>query len=119
MSLSATLLLAIFLVGTATGQLLFKAASVRSKRAGPSAGWSAMALDPLLWLGVAIYILDIFVWLAFIALVPLWQGVMVANLDILLVMICARFFFAEHITIPRVAAIALIAGGVALVGWPR
>jgi drug/metabolite transporter (DMT)-like permease len=116
MSLFATLLLAIFLIGTAAGQLLFKAASVRASRKG-EAHWSALALDPLLWVGIVIYVLEFFVWLAFMSLVPLWQAVMVANVDILLVMVCGRIFFAERITPPRVVSILLISVGVILVGW--
>jgi len=49
--------------------------------------------------------------------VPLWQGVMVACIDILMVMLGGRIFFGERITPPRVAAISLIAIGVLLVGW--
>jgi drug/metabolite transporter (DMT)-like permease len=112
----ATLLLAIFLLGTAGGQLLFKAASVRAHRkaAGP---WGALALEPLLWLGVAIYIFSFVIWLAFVSLVPLWQAVMVANLDILVVMVCGRYFFGERITHLRAIGVMLICVGVGLVGW--
>jgi len=117
MSLLATLLLAVFLVGTATGQLLFKAAALRAKRTGWGALWLALAFDPLVWLGIAIYVCEFFVWLAFISMVPLWQGVMVANLDILLVMVCGRYFFGEHITLTRLVAISLITAGVVMVGW--
>ena len=117
MSLFATLLLAVFLVGTAAGQLLFKAASVRAMRTGRIALWPALALDPLVWIGISIYIFEFLVWLAFVSLVPLWQAVMVANLDILLVMVCGRVFFSEQITLPRVVAILLITIGVILVGW--
>ncbi len=112
----ATLLLAIFLLGTAAGQLLFKAASVRAHRRA-SRPWGALALEPLLWLGVAIYILSFVIWLAFVSLVPLWQAVMVANLDILVVMLCGRYFFAERITRPRAIGVLLICIGVGMVGW--
>jgi drug/metabolite transporter (DMT)-like permease len=117
MSSTATLLLAVFLVGTAVGQLLFKAASIRAASSGHASVWVSMALEPFIWLGVGIYICEFFVWLAFVSLVPLWQAVMVANLDILVVMICGRLFFGESITHPRLFAVTLITIGVILVGW--
>jgi len=116
MSLYASLLLAIVLIGNTTGQMLLKAASLRSARAGKS-HWAGLMTDPLLWLGLGIYVVEFFLWLAFLSIVPLWQGVMVACIDILLVMVGGRIFFAEQITTPRCVAISLIAVGVLLVGW--
>jgi drug/metabolite transporter (DMT)-like permease len=117
MSPLATSLLAIFLLGTTAGQLLFKAASLRAARQGRSALWPQLALEPLLWIGIAIYAFALLLWLALVSLLPLWQAVMVANLDILLVMVCGRIVFGERITLPRAAAVSLITLGVALVGW--
>lgn len=117
MSLFATLLLAAALITNTAGQLLFKAAAVRAGQASIAAHWLALALNPLLWAGIAVYVLEFLGWLAFISLVPLWQGVMVACIDILLVMLGGRLFFGERITRSRVAAISLIAFGVLLVGW--
>jgi drug/metabolite transporter (DMT)-like permease len=113
----AMLLLAAALITNTAGQLMFKAASVRAHHAGVAAHWRALALSPWLWIGMIVYVCEFFMWLAFISLVPLWQGVMVASIDILLVMLGGRIFFGEHITRPRVAAISLIAIGVLLVGW--
>src|SRR5260370_22555543 len=101
MSLFATLLLALVLIGNTAGQLLFKAASVRADHAGVAAHWQALALDPLLWIGIVIYIFEFFMWLAFLSVVPLWQGVMIACVDILMVMLGGRVFFGEHITPSR------------------
>jgi drug/metabolite transporter (DMT)-like permease len=117
MSPLATLLLAISLIGTATGQLLFKAASVRAQSAGKGGTFIALARDRRVWIGVAIYLCEVLVWLAFVSLIPLWQAVMVANLDIVVVMVFGRIFFGEHITVPRILAVSLISIGVVLVGW--
>lgn len=116
MSLFATLLLAVVLITNTAGQLLFKAASVQSDHAGVAAHWQALALSPLLWVGIALYIFEFFGWLAFLSLVPLWQGVMVASIDILMVMLGGRIFFGEQISPQRIGAISLIAIGVLLVG---
>lgn len=117
MSLYASILLAIVLVGNTAGQMLFKAASLRSARLVGSAHWAALMIEPLLWLGIGIYVFEFFMWMAFLSIVPLWQGVMVACVDILMVMVGGRIFFGEQITMPRLAAISLIAIGVLLVGW--
>jgi drug/metabolite transporter (DMT)-like permease len=118
MSSLALILLAIVVVGNTTGQLLFKGASMRADRAeaGGMPHWQSLATDPLLWLAISLYVVEFFIWLAFLSVVPLWQGVMVACVDILLVMIGGRVFFGEHLTPARIGAICLIAIGVMLVG---
>jgi len=116
MSSFALSLLAIVLIGNTAGQLLFKAASLRAGRPGWAEHWQALAFDPLLWLALLIYVFEFFMWLAFLSVVPLWQGVMVACIDILLVMLGGRIFFGEQITGARMLAISLIAVGVLLVG---
>jgi drug/metabolite transporter (DMT)-like permease len=115
MSLFALLLLTIVLVGSTGGQLLFKAASLRANHPGWAEHWLALACDPLLWLALLIYVVEFFMWLAFLSVVPLWQGVMVACVDILLVMVGGSIFFGERITGARMLAISLIAAGVLLV----
>ena len=116
MSPFALLLLAVVLIGNTAGQLLFKAASLRADRPGMAAHWQGLAMDPLLWIALFLYVFEFFMWLAFLSVVPLWQGVMVACVDILMVMVGGRIFFGEKITRPRVLAISLIAIGVLLVG---
>lgn len=118
MSPFALAILAVVLIGNTAGQLMLKGASIRADRA-EAAGvghWSALLREPMLWAGLATYLFEFFMWLAFLSLVPLWQGVMVACIDILLVMVGGRIFFGEHITTPRVVAISLIAIGVLMVG---
>jgi hypothetical protein len=117
MDLFATTLLAAVLIGNTAGQLLFKAAALRSADAIVAEHWLKLAAEPLLWLGLFIYVFEFFLWLAFLTVVPLWQGVMVACIDILLVMVGGRILFHEAITPARLAAISLIAVGVFLVGW--
>lgn len=116
MSPLALTLLAVVVVGNTAGQLMLKAASMRADRAEAVPHWQALALDPVLWVALAIYGAEIFIWLAFLSLVPLWQGVMVACVDILMVMVGGRIFFGEKITGARIVAIGLIAIGVVLVG---
>jgi drug/metabolite transporter (DMT)-like permease len=108
--------LALVLIGTTAGQLLFKAASIRAEGDGVAGHWRSLMADGFIWIAIIIYIVEFFIWMAFLSLVPLWQGVMVACADIVLVMIGGRFFFGEEITGARILAISLIAAGVLLVG---
>jgi len=99
------------------GQLAFKAAATVDQDLDGLARWKAMACDRWIWLGVASYVVEIFLWLAFLSLVPLSQGVLVGSINILAVMLGGRIFFGEQLTQRRVAATVLIATGVAFVGW--
>lgn len=118
MSLFALVLLAGVLIGNSAGQLLFKvAATGAASREGVRLYWLALASQPSLWLAILIYVAEFFIWMAYLTVLPLWQGVMVASIDILFVMLAARIMFNETITPPRLIAISLIAAGVGLVGW--
>lgn len=117
MTTFATVLLLLVMLGNTAGQLLFKAASLRAQGDGLGAHWRQLALSPFLWLGILFYVPEFVIWLAFLSLVPLWQGVMVASADIVLVMLGGRIFFHEQLNPARTLAISLIAAGVFLVGW--
>ena len=75
MSPFALSLLAAVVIGNAAGQLMLKGASLRADAAGGSNQWLALFRDPLLWAGLATYVFEFLIWLAFISVVPLWQGV--------------------------------------------
>jgi len=98
------------------GQLSFKAAA-----AGPDLGeglarWRAMARRPWIWCGIGCYVGEFLVWLAFLSLVPLSEGVLLGSINIVAVMIAGRLLFAEKLSPLRTLGILLIAGGVAIVG---
>lgn len=97
------------------GQLSFKAAAIGDLGEG-LARWRAMARRPWLWIGVACYVGEFLVWLAFLSLVPLSEGVLLGSINIVAVMIAGRIFFAEKFSPLRTAGILLIAAGVAVVG---
>ncbi|PZP46005.1 MAG: hypothetical protein DI601_07965 [Azospirillum brasilense] len=96
------------------GQLAFKAAA----RTGGDgmARWRAMAARPWLWFGLGCYVAEFVVWLAFLSLVPLSDGVLLGSVNIIAIMIAGRFLFGEALTRLRVAGILLVAFGVAVVG---
>lgn len=99
------------------GQLAFKTASLRAGDADHGRHWQRMLGMPFLWLGIAAFIVEALLWVGFLSLVPLSQGVMMGSLNIVAVMLGGRLLFGELITARRVLAIGLVAVGVGLVGW--
>lgn len=98
------------------GQLSFKAASAERRTDAGLARWQAMARRPWIWCGVVIYACECMVWLAFLSLVPLSQGVLLGSINIVTVMIAGRVLFKETLSPMRTVGILLIAAGVGIVG---
>jgi multidrug transporter EmrE-like cation transporter len=67
-------------------------------------------------LGASCYVLELAAWLAFLSLVPLSRGVLLGSINIVTIAIAGRLLFAESWSPMRVAGMALIAIGVAVVG---
>ncbi len=99
------------------GQLAFKAAAVDPHAGDGLARWKYMARRPWLWIGIGCYVAEFFLWLAFLSLVPLSEGVLLGSINIVAIMIAGRFLFAEKLSPLRVAGILLVSIGVAIVGW--
>jgi drug/metabolite transporter (DMT)-like permease len=75
-----------------------------------------MAAQPWLWLGVGCYVFEFLVWLAFLSLIPLSDGVLLGSINIVAIMLAGRLLFGEKLTRLRVVGIALVTLGVAVVG---
>ncbi len=103
------------LVLDTTGQLAFKAAA-SDGGAGAEWTWRRMARRPWVWLGVGCYCVEFLTWLAFLTLVPLSEGVLLACVNIVSVMLAGRWLFGERLSPLRTVGILLIAAGVAVVG---
>lgn len=98
------------------GQLAFKAAAAQPDAGDGLARWKAMARRPWIWLGVGCYVAEFVVWLAFLSLVPLSEGVLLGSINIVAVMVAGRLLFNERLSPLRTTGILLIAAGVAVVG---
>ena len=99
------------------GHFAFKLAAVEpDKEASNWEHWRHMLARPWLWLGAFCFVGEFIVWLAFLSLVPLAQGVLLGMVSIVVVMLCGRIAFNEYLTPPRVIGMALVAAGVAVVG---
>lgn len=117
MSPVATALWAANLICDTAGQLSFKAAATVDSEAQGLAHWAAMLKNRWVWVGIAAFVMEFLLWLAFLSLVPLSLAVLVGSVDILAVSIGGRIFFGEALTPRRVVSTILIALGVGLVGW--
>jgi multidrug transporter EmrE-like cation transporter len=102
----------------ATGQITFKAAAIEPHPGDGLAHWLHMAQRPWMWIGIACYVAEFILWIAFLSLVPLSVGVLLGCINIVAIMLAGRLFFAEKLTPLRLFSILLIAGGVAAVGLP-
>jgi len=99
------------------GQLAFKAAAGDPRAGDGLARWAFMARRPWLWIGVGCYVAEFLLWLAFLSLVPLSEGVLLGSINIVAIMLAGRYLFAERLSRMRVIGILLISVGVAIVGW--
>ncbi|KJV28746.1 EamA family transporter [Luteibacter yeojuensis] len=98
------------------GQLAFKAAAGDERAGDGLARWRYMLARPWIWVGIACYVLEFVVWIAFLSLVPLSEGVLLGSINIVAIMIAGRFLFRERLSPLRVTGILLVAAGVAIVG---
>lgn len=100
----------------AAGQLAFKAAAVDPALHRHASRWRAMARRPWVWVGLLCYTVEFALWLAFLSLVPLSQGVLLAAISTVVIMVAGRVWFNEALTPLRLAGLAFITAGVAIVG---
>ncbi|WP_198972175.1 EamA family transporter [Xylophilus sp. ASV27] len=98
------------------GQLAFKAAAGDPRAGDGLARWKWMARRPWLWVGIGCYVAEFLLWLAFLSLVPLSDGVLLGSINIVAIMVAGRFLFAEKLSRMRVTGILLVSIGVAVVG---
>ncbi len=100
----------------AVGQLSFKAAARTGADGAGRAYWMALVHRPWLWVGIVCFGAEFLVWLAFLSLVPLSEGVLLGTVNVVILMLAGRLLFAERLTRWRLAGMALVAVGVTLVG---
>ena len=99
------------------GHFAFKVAATESAaEASAVEHWQHMLRRPWLWVGVMCFVGEFVVWLAFLSLVPLSQGVLLGMMSIVVVMVGGRILFQEHFTRLGILGMSLILAGVAIVG---
>jgi drug/metabolite transporter (DMT)-like permease len=100
------------------GQLAFKRAALNGRAVGEAglARWSRHAREPWIWTGIACFVAEFVLWLAFLSVVPLARGVLLGSINIVVIVLAGRLWFGESLGVWRLLGIVLIALGVAVVG---
>ncbi len=98
------------------GQLAFKAGTLDETRHEGAHYLLRILRNRWIWMGIGCYLFEFFLWLGFLSLVPLSDGVLLGSINIVAVMIAGRYCFREAFTPYKVVGIVLITLGVALVG---
>lgn len=117
MTALATVLWLSNLICDTVGHLAFKAAAGEGAGERGRARWCAMLASSWIWIGVVFFVANFLFWMAFLSMVPLSVAILVGSVDIFAVSLGGRIFFGEALTRRRMLSSALIAVGVALVGW--
>lgn len=119
MSLSAVPLLAMSLACDAAGQLAFKRAASGDGIVASSwwRVWRQFAADPWVWMGIGCFVLEFFLWLGVLSVLPLSRGVLLGSASTLVMLAGGRIFFRERVGFLQLLGALLIAAGVAVVGF--
>jgi len=105
----------LIVVLTSAGHLAFKAAASEPSTGGALAGWLRMARRPWLWIGIVAFVVQFVLWVAFLSIIPLSLGLMLASFQIVVVYFAGRMLFHEPGSWLRLAGVVLISAGVAIV----
>ena len=115
MSLLAILIWIINVTLDTTGHIALKHAAVIDGET-ELGRWKAMFSSIPLWVGIICFCLEFVVWLAFLSVLTLSQGVLLGAINMVSIVIAGRFIFNEHLDKNRLIGILLITFGVVLVG---
>lgn len=96
------------------GQLAFKSAASDPAQVGTFEGWLRMVRRPWLWVGIGSFVLQFVLWIAFLSLIALSLGMMLASFEIVVVYVAGRVLFNEPGSWLRLTGVVLIAVGVAI-----
>jgi undecaprenyl phosphate-alpha-L-ara4N flippase subunit ArnE len=95
-----------------TGQILFKIGVDRPT----AAFWSGLLANYWLLAGIAVYALEVFVWLRILALVPLSLAFSIASLNVLGITLASRVILKESVGGIRWMGALLVTIGIVIVG---
>ncbi|RKS84798.1 hypothetical protein DES39_2014 [Orbus hercynius] len=98
------------------GQIAFKYAAVTPNNRDGYYYWLDLMRNYWLWLGIGAYLAEFLLWLGFLTLVPLSQGILLGSMNIIVIMIAGRLLFKELLTRDRIMGMLFITAGVIFVG---
>jgi drug/metabolite transporter (DMT)-like permease len=99
------------------GQVALKfAATADQKKSTEIERWKSMLSSFPLWIGIVCFCLEFIVWLAFVSVLSLSQGVLLGAINMVSIVIAGRIIFKEKLDRMRLLGMGLITLGVILVG---
>ncbi len=118
MTLTLVLWFALSVICDVSGQLCFKTGANRLPDAhgdDKKAFWTGLLADPWTLGGIAIYTVELFVWLRILSIAPLSLAYPLASLNFLGVVIASRIFLKEPVSKRRLLGSLCITLGVGIV----
>jgi undecaprenyl phosphate-alpha-L-ara4N flippase subunit ArnE len=112
MTLELVLLFALSVTCDVSGQILFKIGADRPS----TAFWRELLGNYWLLAGIAVYALEIFVWLRILALVPLSLAFSIGSLNVLGITLASRIILKETVGGIRWMGAVLVTIGIVIVG---
>jgi multidrug transporter EmrE-like cation transporter len=97
------------------GHMAFKSAALTEHETALGR-WKEMLSSFPIWLGIFCFALEFCLWLVLLSVLPLSLGVLLATINMVAIVIAGRLVFGEKLDPMRVAGVACITFGVALVG---
>ena len=92
------------------------AATVDQNESTELARWKSMLGSLPLWIGIVCFCLEFVVWLAFLSVLSLSQGVLLGAINMVSIVIAGRLIFKEKLDRMRLLGMGLITVGVIFVG---
>lgn len=116
MSLPVLMLWLLNMVTDTVGQLAFKAGAMGEADHTGVRYILRLFRNPWVMLGIGCYVLEFFLWLGFLSLVPLSNGILLGSINIVAILLAGRVLFHERINRLKCLGILFVVLGVLLVG---
>jgi drug/metabolite transporter (DMT)-like permease len=78
--------------------------------------WKSMLSSFPIWLGMACFVCEFVLWLAFLSIMPLSLGILIGSINMVTIMFAGRILFKERLDRMRIIGMTFICIGVALAG---
>lgn len=115
----STLVLMLWLlniIADTVGQLSFKAGALTENHYRNLKYYLNILCNRWVLLGIICYIFEFFLWLGFLSIIPLSNGVLLGSFNIVVVTLAGRYFFQETISYQKLLGVILVTAGVIIVG---
>ncbi len=115
MNITLALWFTLSVICDVSGQLCFKTGANHSEPSQTFSFWAKLIANPWTLAGIAIYTIELFVWLRILSIAPLSLAYPLASLNFLGVVIASRIFLKEPVSKRRLLGSLFITVGVGIV----